>query len=60
MALFNKPDDALQHGVHLAGTKFFTLSANERSVYGKKAVGTLVSYVPPGTACAVVSHEQCG
>ncbi|KAI0360772.1 Profilin/allergen [Trametes cingulata] len=33
---FNKPEDALAHGVRLAGQKFFTLRADDRSIYGKK------------------------
>ncbi|KAI0366020.1 profilin [Pilatotrama ljubarskyi] len=33
---FNKPEDALAHGVRLAGQKFFTLKADDRSIYGKK------------------------
>ena len=35
---FDNPDEAQANGVRLAGQKFFTLSANARSVYGKKAV----------------------
>ncbi|KAI0635071.1 profilin [Trametes polyzona] len=33
---FNKPDEVLASGVRLAGQKFFTLQANDRSIYGKK------------------------
>jgi len=33
---FKNPEAAQSSGVRLAGRKFFTLSANERSIYGKK------------------------
>ncbi|EJF63924.1 profilin, partial [Dichomitus squalens LYAD-421 SS1] len=33
---FSKPDEAQANGIRLAGQKFFTLSANDRSIYGKK------------------------
>ncbi|PCH37187.1 profilin [Wolfiporia cocos MD-104 SS10] len=36
-AAFSNPDAALASGVRLAGQKFFTLQANDRSIYGKKA-----------------------
>ena len=35
---FNDPAAAQASGIRLAGQKFFTLQANERSIYGKKAV----------------------
>lgn len=35
---FNSPGAAQASGIHLAGQKFFTLQANERSIYGKKQV----------------------
>lgn len=38
MSAFNKPDEVLATGIRLAGQKFFALSANDRSIYGKKAV----------------------
>lgn len=38
VGMFNNPAEAREHGIRLAGTKYFTLSANERSVYGKKGV----------------------
>jgi len=37
VAAFTKPDVVQANGIRLAGQKFFTLSANERSIYGKKA-----------------------
>jgi len=33
---FEKPEATQANGIRLAGQKFFTLSANQRSVYGKK------------------------
>ncbi|KAI8986858.1 profilin [Trametes punicea] len=33
---FNNADDIRAHGIRLAGQKFFTLQANDRSIYGKK------------------------
>lgn len=35
---FSNPDKALTSGIKLAGQKFFTLQANDRSVYVKKGV----------------------
>lgn len=35
---FSNPDDVRAHGVRLAGQKFFVISANDRSIYGKKGV----------------------
>ncbi|KAI0916192.1 hypothetical protein AcW1_009968 [Taiwanofungus camphoratus] len=37
VASFNDPSSAQASGIRLAGQKFFTLQANERSIYGKKA-----------------------
>ncbi|EIW55824.1 profilin [Trametes versicolor FP-101664 SS1] len=34
---FENPSSLQSSGVRLAGQKFFTLQANERSIYGKKA-----------------------
>ncbi|KAI0725903.1 profilin [Fomitopsis betulina] len=34
---FNNPGSAQASGIRLAGQKFFTLQANDRSIYGKKA-----------------------
>ncbi|KAI0674222.1 profilin [Trametes maxima] len=34
---FNNADEARAHGIRLAGQKFLTLRADERSIYGKKA-----------------------
>ncbi|KAI0701698.1 profilin [Earliella scabrosa] len=45
---FENPDEAQANGVRLAGQKFFTLSANARSVYGKKA----------GDGCVLVKTKQ--
>ncbi|ETW75283.1 hypothetical protein HETIRDRAFT_412476 [Heterobasidion irregulare TC 32-1] len=36
VAAFSHPDQAQANGFRLAGQKFFTLVANDRSVYGKK------------------------
>ncbi|KAI0071356.1 profilin [Panus rudis PR-1116 ss-1] len=33
---FASPDKVQASGIRLAGQKFFTLSANDRSIYGKK------------------------
>ncbi|KAI0777599.1 profilin [Trametes elegans] len=33
---FNNADEARAHGIRLAGQKFLTLRADDRSVYGKK------------------------
>ena len=41
VSLFANPSQAQEHGIRLGGQKFFALSANERSVYGKKAVCVL-------------------
>lgn len=38
MNAFNNPGSAQASGIRLAGQKFFTLQANDRSIYGKKAV----------------------
>lgn len=35
---FENPSSLQASGVRLAGQKFFTLQANDRSIYGKKAV----------------------
>jgi profilin len=35
---FKNPAAAQANGVKLGGTKFFVLQANDRSIYGKKAV----------------------
>ncbi|KAL1941635.1 hypothetical protein VTO73DRAFT_7074 [Trametes versicolor] len=35
---YENPSSVQASGVRLAGQKFFTLQANERSIYGKKAV----------------------
>ncbi|KZT02849.1 profilin [Laetiporus sulphureus 93-53] len=37
VAAFNNPAAAQANGIRLAGQKFFTLQANDRSIYGKKA-----------------------
>ncbi|CCL99615.1 uncharacterized protein FIBRA_01633 [Fibroporia radiculosa] len=37
IASFASPGTAQASGIRLAGQKFFTLQANERSIYGKKA-----------------------
>ncbi|KAI0821091.1 profilin [Irpex lacteus] len=36
IGLHSKPDLAQANGFRLAGDKYFTLQANERSIYGKK------------------------
>ena len=38
IAGFDNLDHTRTNGITLAGTKYFTISANERSIYGKKAV----------------------
>lgn len=38
IGLHSKPDLAQANGFRLAGDKYFTLQANERSIYGKKQV----------------------
>ncbi|OCH84795.1 profilin [Obba rivulosa] len=45
---FTSPDAIQASGVRLAGQKFFTLQANPRSVYGKKA----------GDGCILVKTKQ--
>lgn len=35
---FNDFDATQANGIRLSGQKYFTLSANERSIYGKKGV----------------------
>lgn len=35
---FKNPDTVLASGVRLANQKFFAISANDRSIYGKKQV----------------------
>ena len=42
VAAFNSPAAAQASGIRLAGQKFFTLQANDRSIYGKKAVRLLL------------------
>ncbi|KAH9896774.1 profilin [Cubamyces lactineus] len=37
VSAFNNPDEARAHGIRLAGQKFLTLRADDRSIYGKKA-----------------------
>ncbi|KAI0765019.1 profilin [Fomes fomentarius] len=39
---FSNPDDVRAHGVRLAGQKFFVISANDRSIYGKKGSDGIV------------------
>lgn len=38
ISAFNDPTVTQANGVRLSGQKFFTLSADKRSVYGKKQV----------------------
>lgn len=38
IAAFKNPGNTQASGVRLAGRKFFTLNANDRSIYGKAAV----------------------
>jgi profilin len=38
VAAFASPDQAQANGIRLAGQKFLTIQANDRSVYGKKGV----------------------
>jgi profilin len=38
LGAFTNPEETQAKGIRLAGEKFFTLQANERSVYGKKRV----------------------
>ncbi|KAL8283939.1 hypothetical protein RQP46_005371 [Phenoliferia psychrophenolica] len=39
---FADPSSAQANGIRAAGVKFFTLTANERSVYGKKAAAGIL------------------
>ncbi|THG95191.1 hypothetical protein EW026_g6415 [Hermanssonia centrifuga] len=39
---FSKPDNILSSGVRLGGQKYFALSANDRSIYGKKGADGVV------------------
>ncbi|RPD65417.1 profilin [Lentinus tigrinus ALCF2SS1-7] len=48
VSAFNDPANTQAHGIRLAGQKFFTLSANDRSVYGKKG----------GDGCVLVKTKQ--
>ncbi|SCZ95685.1 BZ3500_MvSof-1268-A1-R1_Chr8-1g09728 [Microbotryum saponariae] len=38
---FSDPSSAQANGIRAAGNKFFTLAANDRSIYGKKAADQL-------------------
>jgi len=48
ISLFADPASAQAHGVRLANTKYFTLSVNDRSYYGKKAAD----------GCVIVKTKQ--
>lgn len=53
MNAFNNPGSAQATGIRLAGQKFFTLQANDRSIYGKKAVRPLA----PRALCAIARSD---
>ncbi|KZV98937.1 Profilin/allergen, partial [Exidia glandulosa HHB12029] len=46
--LFKNKDEAQSKGITLAGTKYFCLSVNDRSFYGKKG----------GDGCVIVKTKQ--
>ncbi|KAH9919491.1 profilin [Epithele typhae] len=48
VSMFNNAEEARTHGIRLSGNKFFTLSANDRSIYGKKG----------GDGCVLVKTKQ--
>ncbi|KDE02766.1 profilin [Microbotryum lychnidis-dioicae p1A1 Lamole] len=39
---FSDPSSAQANGIRAAGNKFFTLAANDRSIYGKKAADGII------------------
>lgn len=52
MNAFNNPAAAQASGIRLAGQKFFTLQATDRSIYGKKAVR-------PDTLLSEIARSDC-
>lgn len=63
---FNDPSQTQANGIRLVGHKFFTLQANERSVYGKKGVycfhclynGAAHQLLFKGDGCVLVKTKQ--
>ncbi|GAA6060188.1 hypothetical protein JCM10212_005189 [Sporobolomyces blumeae] len=54
---FSSPETAQANGIRAAGQKFFTISANERSVYGKKqADGIVIVKTTQGVLVAEYAH----
>ncbi|KAI7889314.1 profilin [Mucor mucedo] len=54
---FTKADHILASGIHINGTKYLTLSANERSIYGKKG-STGVCIVKTTQAVLVALYDD--
>jgi profilin len=57
IAAFNDPSGALSSGVFLASTKYMTLKADNRSVYGKKGA-TGFCAVKTGLAVLVALYDE--
>jgi len=65
---FDKPSNMFDHGFHVAGQKYFTIKADDRSIYGKQGTAgvlcvrtkqaILIAHYPesvqPGSAVLVV------
>jgi len=56
VAAFKDPTKIREHGVLLSGKKFFTLQANDRSIYGKKGADGCV-LVKTKQAVLVAEYE---
>ncbi|SCV66884.1 BQ2448_5530 [Microbotryum intermedium] len=54
---FSDPSSAQANGIRAAGNKFFTLAANERSIYGKKAADGII-LVKTGQAALVAEYSH--
>merc|ERR1712137_876651 len=47
--LFNNPNNAYASGIHVSGTKYLAVKADNRSIYGKKGAA----------GCCCVKTNQC-
>jgi len=56
-ALFNTPQNAFTAGINIAGTKYLAVKADNRSIYGKKGTGGIVT-VKSGQALIIGVYDD--